>query len=79
MSGHHGALCGALPNVPLPHQIDFLATIFPTDGRYVDVCESGDITLMFDLANGRQWKKRVWPRKEHPNKLLRWNSVEVQC
>ncbi len=33
--------------------------------------------MTFGLSKGGKWKKRVWPRMEHPKKLLRWNSVEV--
>ncbi len=33
--------------------------------------------MSFNLTNGRQWKKRVWPRLEYPRRLLRWNSNEV--
>ena len=50
-----------------------------SDGRRIDVGNGGDVMLTFDLGNGQQWRKRVWPRKGYPTKLLRWNSVEVRC
>jgi len=45
----------------------------------VEFCDSGDPLMSFDLGNGRQWKKRVWPRMEYPKRLLRWNSNEVKA
>lgn len=47
------------------------------DGRRIEVCGGGDAMMTFDLRDGRQWRKRVWPRKDFPKTLMRWNSVEV--
>lgn len=52
-----------------------LFLLYPTGAKCVD--ESGYVMMTFDLAEGQQWKKRVWPRSDHPRKLTRWNTVEV--
>ena len=36
-----------------------------------------DNMLAFNLKDGKQWRKRIYPRIGYPNKLLRWATAEV--
>ncbi len=36
-----------------------------------------DNMLTFNLKDGKQWRKRIYPRFGYPNKLLRWATAEV--
>ena len=45
-------------------------------GYHVDNNE-GDSVITFELPSGKQWRKRIWPRKHYPKSLHRWSTAEV--